>query len=283
MCRLTPIKASLPFLVGGLFHDGLEKFYDGKFKEQTFRKYVQDKIEAAMEAATSSQESELLWVQEIVVMGMLSGYIERYAKQDKVQWKIIAPETDFTFKLQNGMTYAGKRDLLVESRKTPGITLVEHKTTGYITPGYIAKLPLDNQIQIYCVSVEKEYGKLPKRVIYNIIKKPGIRQKQNESFEQYRVRVEQEYKDNLTSYFYREVVPISSLKAKEHSLELEKCACEIQRAIKEGYYYKNTTQCTSFGNCPFMPLCLKQPLAINGFNQRESLHSELSIQGEKDD
>lgn len=280
ICRLTPIKASLPFLIGGCFHDGLETFYNGEFEEDTFRNKVRLAIEKAMSAAETDKESELLWSQEAVIMGMLKGYIERYAKQDKVQWKVIAPETDFVFQMKNGLKYAGKRDLLVRARNVKGITLVEHKTTSVLSSGYLAKLPLDNQILVYCKSVEleKEFGELPKQIIYNVIKKSGLRQRQSESFNQYKERIEQEYQDNLTSYFYREVIPVNAKVVEESYKELERCGEEVKRCMCTGYYYKNTTHCTAYGTCPYMPLCLKEKLAINRFVQRENLHAELNIE-----
>lgn len=283
ICRLTPIKASLPFLIGGNFHDGLETFYNGEFEEDTFREKVRKSIESAMEAAETDKESEMLWSQEAVIMGMLKGYIERYAKQDSVQWDIIAPETDFVFDLKSGMKYAGKRDLLVRARKVKGITLVEHKTTSVLSSGYLAKLPLDNQILIYCKSVEedKQFGELPKQIIYNVIKKSGLRQRQNETFNQYKERIEQEYLDNISSYFYREVIPVSPKVVRDAYEELERCSQEVQRCMRTGYYYKNTTHCTAYGTCPYMPLCLKEKSAIGRFEQRENLHAELNIEEDK--
>ena len=77
ICRLTPIKASMPFLIGGLFHDGLETFYNGEFDEDTFRQnVVVPAIQDFMSVAETDKESEMLWVQEAVVMGMLKGYID---------------------------------------------------------------------------------------------------------------------------------------------------------------------------------------------------------------
>lgn len=283
ICRLTPIKASLPFLIGGMFHDGLETFYNGEFEEDTFREKVRQAVEGAMSAAETDKESEMLWSQEAIIMGMLKGYIERYATQDKVQWKVIAPETDFVFQLKSGMKYAGKRDLLVKSRKVKGITLVEHKTTSVLSSGYLAKLPLDNQILLYCKSVEleKAFGELPKQIIYNVIKKSGLRQRQSETFNQFKERIEQEYLDNLTSYFYREVIPVNAKVVKDSYNELEKFSQEVQRCMCTGYYYKNTTHCTAYGTCPYMPLCLKEKTAIHRFNQRENLHAELNLEEDK--
>ena len=283
ICRLTPVKASLPFLIGGLFHEGLEAIYNNSFEEDTFREKVIGEIEKAMDAAETDKESEMLWAQEAIIMGMLKGYRERYAKQDKAQWEIIAPETDFVFNLQSGLQYAGKRDLLVKSRMVDGIVLVEHKTTSILGAGYLAKLPLDNQILIYCKSVEEDpkFKQLPKQIIYNIIRKSSSRQRQSESFNQYKERIEQEYMDNLNSYFYREVIPVNAKAIKESYKELEMCSKEIIRCMETGYYYKNTTQCTAYGTCPYMPLCLKEKLAINRFVQRENLHAELNIEENK--
>lgn len=282
ICHLSPISTPLPFLVGGLFHDGLERFYDGRLKFKKYRLVVQKAINDALEFVRSDKESETLWQQEGVIMGMLKGYVKRYKDQDFEQWEVIAPETDFVFDLPNGMRYAGKRDLLVKSRKAKStennIILVEHKTTSYLTPGYIAKLPLDNQILIYSKSVELDYKMLPTHIVYNVIKKTMSRQRQNETLDQYITRVEQEYKDNSHTYFYREIVPVSPKVIADSYKELCACSDEVKRCIDTGYYYKNTTQCTAFGTCPYMPLCLKDKQAKHMYQVRENLHAELDIE-----
>ena len=77
-------------------------------------------------------------------------------------------------------------------------------------------------------------------------------------------------------------IPITSWKQfKKLVEELERCSQEVQRCMRTGYYYKNTTHCTAYGTCPYMPLCLKEKSAIGRFEQRENLHAELNIEEDK--
>lgn len=278
--KLIPIRAAIPFIVGGLVHNGLELFYKGELDLEEYGKVVAQSIEESIVTSTSVDESEKIWIQEAIVMGILTGYVDRYAKTDK-KWKVIAPETEFLFELENGLKYSGKRDLLIIDKKK-GLGLVEHKTTTQLNAGYLAKLPLDNQILIYSHSVKKEFKKYPDFILYNVMKKTGLRKKQGESFEQFKERIMQEYKYNLAQYFHREFVPVNIKTIKRSVKELERFAVEFKRALKIKYFYMNTTQCTAYGACPYMPLCLKQKHAMDMFTKRDNYHSELDIETKED-
>lgn len=278
--RLTPIKPSTPLLVGSLFHDGLELFYGKGLDIEEYRLVVQKKLEEQMSLVSNDEESSRLWQQEALVMGMLTAYVKRYSKQDKEKWKVIAPETDFVFQIPGSpLKYAGKRDLLVELKKDKSTVLVEHKTTGRLDAGYLAKLPLDNQILNYANSVLIETGKLPKHIVYNVIQKLAIRQKQSETLQQFYDRMLMEYDYNLEKLFYREIIPVQKNVVMDAAEELCKCANEVQRCITTGYYYMNTTQCTQYGTCPYMSLCTKTKDAEFQFTIRETAHAELNIEG----
>lgn len=281
IAQLKPIKENIPFLIGGMYHDGLEKMYtEKKFDEIEIRNFVCEKIEKVSEQANSPEESDLIWKQQAIIMGMLKGYAKHYFKRDLKLWKIIAPETTFDFKLKMGWKNRGKRDLLVKLKKNNKIMLIEHKTASIVDSGYIAKLPLDGQIISYALSVKKEYGYLPKYILYNIVRKTAIRLKQSETFEQYLDRIENEYIENPTNYFYRELISVNKKDIDNYEIELEKFAYEMMRAIGEKYYYRNLSHCTTYGTCPFMPLCtsrtdkeLQNNLYM--FSQKNSAHEEL--------
>lgn len=274
--RLTPIKPSVPLLVGSLFHNGLELFYKNKLNIDDYREEVQKALDAQMINIKTDEESSRLWQQEAIVMGMLIGYVKRYKKQDKEKWNIIAPETEFSFKIpESRLLFSGKRDLLV-STKNKETVLVEHKTTSKLDASYLSKLPLDNQILCYAYSVLVETKKLPKNIVYNVVQKIGIKQKQNETLQQYYDRVVDEYTNNIQTLFFRELIPVNKSDVMSAADELHKFAREIERAIDEGFFYMNTTQCTMYGMCPYMPLCTKQKDAEYQYSIRESEHAELS-------
>ena len=281
--RLAPRRVSIPFLVGGLFHDGLDRMYKvGAFDAEEFEEQVVlPKCEQAAEQCLEPGQSDDVWMQRAVVMGMLKGYAKAYLKGDMASYKILRAEESFAIPLEKGRQYMGKRDLLVMDRKTEKLVLFEHKTTSRLDGGYLAKLPLDNQILGYAWSVGKLMGRLPERVVYNVAKKPGIRQKASETFEEFAARVEQEYVLEPARYFYRETIHFSKADIDRFYAGLGPIAGEMERCVKTNFFYQNTGHCTTYGACQYMPLC------VNGVNKetlaqyrvKDSSHEELEIQG----
>jgi len=278
--RLSTRHPNIPFLVGGLFHDGLEAMYKtGIFKIKERRLIVEKAVEkACSESSLTAAQSDKIWKQTALVMGMLRGYAERYLKEDLKKWKVVALEHSFKFKLPRGWTAMGKKDMIVETRgKRKRLILVEHKTAGRLDANYIAKLPLDAQIQHYALAEKKRTGKAPDEVVYNITKKSQLRQRGNETFKAYCQRIEDEYVNNPSAYFYREHLTISEKDLERYEEELLRFTLEIDRAIKEGYFYRNTNECTNMGICPYMPLCIDGPTKENlmRYRVRANIHEEL--------
>ena len=119
---------------------------------------------------------------------------------------------------------------------------------------------------------------IERKIVYNVIAKLGIKQKQSETLQQFYERMKTEYEFNLESLFYREIVPISKRQVMDYVDELSKMAQEISRCMETGFYYMNTTQCTQYGTCPYMPLCTKQKDAEFLYVVRENAHAELSVE-----
>ena len=276
--RLAPRKQSIPFLVGGAVHNGLERMYKtGKFSYED-EYAIADKLcgEAAMNAV-DPKESDDIQQQLAMIIGILSGYNKLYLKADLSKWSVLEAEASFEYLLPNGWRKQGKRDMMVKRKADGKVGLVEHKTAGRVDANYVSKLPLDNQIIGYANAVKKETGKLPDFVVYNIMKKTQLRKKQTETFEQYAKRIEEDYVLNPSNYFYRETLTVTAKSAKNFDDELNLFVGEMERAIKENYFYKNTQQCTAMGVCPFMSLCIEGPNRANlsKFRERENLHEEL--------
>lgn len=280
--RLSPRKPSVPFLVGGLVHDGLERMYTtGEFDEAGARGIVDAACDkASRETSLSSEESDRVWEQQAMVMGILKGYAAMYLEKDLRVWDIVSAESQFSYSLPGKITKwaVGKRDMVVKVRKTGKVGLVEHKTAGRLDANYIAKLPLDAQIMGYANSILKETGRLPDFVVYNVMKKSQLRRKQAESFEQFQRRIEEEYTANPTVYFYRETLSFTPASIAAYEREQVRFANELDRAIEERYFSMNTSQCTAMGVCPYMRLCIeganKDTLAH--YRVRSRTHEELS-------
>lgn len=282
--RLSPRAPSIPFLVGGLVHEALDRIYKTwEFDEAEERKIASERCETACkEAAITEQQSDKIWEQQAVVMGILRGYAKHYMAKDKKEWKVVQAEGAFKYSLPNGWTAEGKRDLVVTRKKDNALGLVEHKTASRIDAGYVAKLPLDSQILGYANSMKKEFGKLPKFICYNVMKKSGLRRKQAESFDEFTRRIEEEYLGAPTMYFYRETLSFSEKDVQAYEQELIRFSEEMDKTIKSGYFYVNTSHCTAMGICPFLPLCAQGVNKDNlgRYMERANVHAELDGDGE---
>lgn len=282
--RLSPRAPHVPFLVGGLVHAGLEDMYRrGDFREAWAERMVTEACEGASKTAGLAQkQSDRIWQQRAMVMGILRGYAAHYLEADLKKWEVLEAEVAFRYALPKptGWAMMGKRDMVVRRRKDGAIGLVEHKTAAVLSADYIAKLPLDAQIIGYANALRKARGKLPDFVVYNVIKKSGLRQRGNEPFRSYLKRVELEYSASPANYFYRETLSFGAADIRAYEEELNQFAPEMDRAIRSGYLPKNTGHCTAMGVCPYMRLCIEGPTRENlvMYEERAAVHAELEDQ-----
>lgn len=276
---LASRRPSIPFLVGGLFHNALDRCYSNRFRLDldAERAVAQQACEKASEApGLTAEESDKIWIQSSIVMGLLSGYKKQWLEQDAKLWDVIEAEGAFDVPLPNNWRYRGKTDLVVRDKKTKAVKLVEHKTTSRLDASYIAKLPLDNQILGYIWAKNQEKLGI-KEVVYNVSRKPSIRLKQSETLDAFAKRLVEEYLLNTATYFYRETLVFNPEDVDRFKDELFRFSAEIDRCEKEKFYYQNTTQCTAMGVCPFMPLCTNgvNEETLSMFRVKERAHEEL--------
>jgi hypothetical protein len=282
ICRMVPVSDNKAFMIGRLFHNGLERIYkELAYNEQEINLEVDTAVDKSVLTCMDTAAADELWKQSALIKALLKGYAAQWLKQDLKTWKIIAPETVFSFPLKNKWVNKGMRDLLITRNGKLG--LVEHKTTTILDANYLAKLPMDSQILSYAISCKKDkaINRYPDFIVYNVAKKAGIRLKQTETMEQFAARLVQEYMENPTAYFYREVLSFSKPDLLAYEADLERFAVEVERSIKEKYYYCNYGACTMYGMCPYFSLCqAKTPKAfeeaVMSYRVKEDLHEELA-------
>jgi hypothetical protein len=256
---LAPRKPSIPFLVGGLFHNELDLMYSsGSLDVDAMKDRVAEACEAACKfPGMRAEDSDQIWMQQAVVCGMVKGYHQLYLKKDLAAYEIVETEGSFEADLPDGWSYHGKKDMVVRRRKDKRLFLMEHKTAGRIDAGYVAKLPMDNQILGYGWAQRVETGRKFDGVVYNVTKKPQIRQRQTESLQQFMKRVEDDYYLNPGTYFYRETLMFGDADLDRFGKELARFVKNIDRAQRENDFFQNAGHCVAMGTCPFMRLCLE--------------------------
>ncbi len=257
--RYSPLTTPTPFLVGTAVHAAIRAFYEaGDTTEEAMETIVNGVFDPAIKgegtAFLSPEQLEDLEKQRTMALGMCIAYPKIY-KGDLKKWRILKVEEKGSWLVNQDWRMFFTVDLLVE--KDDGVWIVEHKTASAIDANYVGRLALDEQVSTYMVGVRKAWDVKPKGVIYNVLLKPRIRQKQTEERSDYLKRVLSLYTESAAEYLYREALLCSKRDLDEFERDLDLTTRELDRAEKEGYYPKNTRACDQRGTCKFMSLCVE--------------------------
>lgn len=145
--------------------------------------------------------------------------------------------------LKNGTVIVGRCDGI----KSDG-TIVEHKTTsGNIDEAYIAGLQNDEQILTYMWA----YG--VNKMLYTVCKTPTIRQKKDETEDEFRERCIDWYAENTGDKIAMIEVYRSPEEIAEFERELNAIAEEIESAK---LFYRVPSHCSKWGRmCEYASIC----------------------------
>lgn len=229
--------------------------------------------------ASSQEEADKLEVQKATVTAMLDGYFSLYGKQfDGQFW----PEKRFNVPIINPATGAASRRFRLAGKadglllNDTGYWLVEYKTTGVMDKTYVDRLSLDAQMTTYLCGLQRQDNISIEGVIYRIIRKPTIRQRQKETILQFTARLTADYKSRPDFYFYEERLYRSKEDLHEFERELWDIAQDMGECHKQGRWYRDTTRCGTFGRCDYMDLCLRKSDAEQLFVEKVN-NSELEV------
>lgn len=158
----------------------------------------------------------------------------------------------------------------------PALWLFETKTKSHITEEIIADLlPHELQVGIYIWAMTHLHKRLPTGVRYNIIRRPGLRQRQAETMVQFAQRCAEDVSIRPDWYFVR-------LDMEINQKDQDKFKGEFDDLLEDflgwwyGYHghYKNSGQCENkYGVCPFLAVCGRKDYI--GLYKRETVFREL--------
>ena len=206
----------------------------------------------------NQSDAEALANRRAFIEAAVTGYLKRFpdppVAKHEIQFDlpIINPATKAvskTFRL------AGKIDGL--EQRNGKWWLVEIKTSGKLDRAYIERLPLDTQVTTYVYALTR-MGYDIAGVVYRVIRKPTIQQRQKETAQEYRQRLIQDYQERQDFYFYEEPLYRSKADLDEFEAELWAITQDVLSAERLGWWYKNTSRCAEYGGCDFLPLCRGQ-------------------------
>lgn len=271
---IGPKRTASPLQIGDGCHQGLDVFYTDKDPKKALshvRGVFQEKLEEVSddEQATEDTESD-----RVIAMAMLVGYMVSH-KPD--EFPKILPEAEFFIQIWPEVKVIKAKDVLVTSGqptgspkrifiagKTDGLWqddkgtwwLIEHKTTGETDlERYKKGLALDIQSTLYLVAAELLFNVPVHGVLYNIMRKPFIKPRVNESWEDFYSRLKYDYIARPTFYFHRHWIHRSPDARQLLVQEFLQMAHDLARKRYNGDWYRNTNACVSRGVCPYLSIC----------------------------
>ena len=239
---LKPVVKSAALVFGSAWHRAMEA--------RSQKAALQEQFEAGV--GTSGSLDEL---QVAMLSGMLCGYQACYTEDDS--W-IIDSEQEFFYALRRGrgaMWAAGKIDGIT---KPPLAAIVEHKTCSAdlgADSDYWLRLRGNKQVMQYVCGARK-MGYNPVCVIYDVVRKPGIRPKKTETVGQYGDRLAEDTKARPEFYFARREIPIIEQEIEAFKAERRKITKWIRWAERNECWPRAVSE-MNCKICPFSAPCLQ--------------------------
>ena len=271
---LKTVTVATALRIGTAWHSAMEARWKGSSYEHALLAALQGEFDE-FQAATLS--------------GLLAGYYRRYDQEPIIA---LNPEIEFRHPIMGSRTFdsAGKIDglgTLADGRTV----LLEHKTTAdsiESNSDYWLRLRLNQQVMQYLCAA-RELGHDVQTIIYDVCRKPSIRQKQTETAEEFGARLAADTLARPEFYFARREVPVLDQDLEEFKVqryELSKLILTLRQAenrtaLREQAWPRNLSD---FGcrMCPFSSFCLQSIHADaehvpSGFVLKE-VNAELSAQ-----
>lgn len=159
------------------------------------------------------------------------------------------PEVSFNRPLSKTNSVEGRLDGIVKGSE---LAIVEHKTTSLSTDEYLYNLQWDEQTKLYCLITGA------RMVYYTICRKPTIRQKTNETEEEFGQRCFAWYADETDEKIKMVKITYTDDEIKQYKKELMRMFSVIRTTYRSGDFYRNTCNCNAWGRkCEYAPICLQ--------------------------
>ena len=195
---------------------------------------------------------------------MAHGIAQAYPKQydsDLHNYKTFLPERKFELNLKDFL-YTGEIDMLVQDIAGDW-WVFETKTASAMALGadFIDRVKIDWQVTGYLVAAKSIIGVRPRGVLYNIIKKPGIRLKKGETKQAFTRRVFEEYTLHAQekNYFQRHEFRLAPEQIDEWKKQILQIGKEIadRHQNKDSVWLQSTNACIGkYGSCVYLSACI---------------------------
>jgi hypothetical protein len=149
------------------------------------------------------------------------------------------------------------------------LELTENKLVGQVSKVMVQRLPLDRQLALLRYGVWRATGRPVNVVHFRWIKKPSIKQRQKETIEEFCDRIAEDYETRPDFYAYEP--PASYITAADLlriECELWTWAEQLRQLRRQRIYDRNTSACSDYGGCKYIPICSGDPDALSLYETR---------------
>jgi hypothetical protein len=282
--ELVPINRNDAFFQGSLTHECLEPWHRNQSTDEIGR--ILQETRAAF-----SDDPKAKHIIAHVRATMLA-YIKRYPSEQfepeflerSFVGDIVNPRTNASSKK---LCYAGKVDGVVQQREDGTYWLLEHKTTSDITANYLDKLWEDPQIHLYAHYIEIQEKITITGIIYNILVKSRITQREGETEDAYQARyaeacatsktgksvakrkmpeTDEEFAARLSEaynrpeMFQRQEIILDRTQVREQLEELWAFGQYYLQTRRGKVWFRNRQACRRYNSrCGYFPVCSARP------------------------
>jgi len=266
--RLTLKVTPTPWVTGKALHRGVELFY----RRRSLDEMVEGSYKVFNKAVTQAkgfltpEQVQTLDVQKAMVEGMLIGYSKIYRSDLKKFQVLDEPEKQFYIPIRHPETkeehphfvYGGVIDLPFRKKKEQFCWIKETKTAAQVDKEYMSRVALDTQITGYMLGALSLFKMPVKGVLYDIVKKCMLRQKQGESFPSYCRRVTDDYISRPDFYYIREEIRRAKADIDAFKSDLWMAAEDLHHIMQKELYHRNApAACMMYHMpCQFIPICI---------------------------
>lgn len=279
---------SYALVFGTVFHEYLDVLYTGiKVGRITELKDVKNEIELATIYMIETRFAERISDAKVgkhytmaiaVCSGMVHQYMIFWGKDffGSTQKHWVALEDEFSHSTSE-YTVRGKIDGAYDDAEA-ALWLFETKTKGQINEAGLSQMiERDLQVNLYLNEIETKFGRDAKGVLYNIIRRPALKQKKDETDGEFALRCVSDVKERPEFYFLRLEVKILPKQREEFSRRFEHELSEFVRWFKQDPLLdsESTHNCVgAYGPCKYIGLCSGS--SCEGYGVKSKHHSELS-------
>lgn len=303
--HLQPREKPESLSFGSIIHGALERWYRLTGDANRLWK-VLDFIDAQFPLRGSDPVQKDRWHR---ARAMLVGYAARYPTEN---FEVVEIEKVFHGEIRNPDTgrpsqtfvMSGKADGIV--RLDGELYLLEHKTAGSIDANYLDKLWTDTQIALYSYYL-RQVGYPIVGVLYNILLKTRLKQREGETQEEYEARraelaaknksgkstaqrqlpeTDEEFQARLADWyakpeaFHRERIYLSEDRLAMLQEEVWEITQQYLDARRRGKWLLNTSNCFAYDRpCEYLPYCQSNfnPNVRDNLFEIAPPHEELAV------